>query len=280
MEGFKDRVTEQYQQLTKSQKTVATYVLQHLDSIPFFTLGDLAQKIDVSTTTVIRFARSMGFEGYSEMQAVLQDELRRKISLPNRLESIHAVPKGELFDRTMQNDIQNIQSTMSALSEQTLDAAVEAMGGARKIYILGMRTSYALAYYTGICLGQIRRNVHLIQGNGLIYPEEVMGAGERDICIAFLFPRYAKATKAILEWMREQKVKVLLVTSTNCAAVEYLADWLIPCSVAGVSLKNSYAAPMCVVNYLFAALTMQDKEQASDMLKKAETLLRGNLGLS
>lgn len=280
MKGFKDRVNSQYESLTRAQKNVANYILQHLDSIPFFTLGDLALKIDVSTTTIIRFARSMGFEGYSEMQAVLQDELRRKISLPNRLDSINALPRGELLEETVHNDIQNIESTMHALSEDYLEGIVEAVAGARRVYILGMRTSYALAYYTGVFLGQILRDVHLVQGNGLIYPEEVLGAGEGDVCIAFLFPRYTKATKSILAWMREQKVKVLLITSTNCAAVEYLADWLIPCEVGGVSLKNSYAAPMCVINYLFAALTMRDRERASDILKKTESLLHGNLELT
>jgi DNA-binding MurR/RpiR family transcriptional regulator len=259
---------------------VADYILQHMDSVPFCTLGDLADKIGVSTTTVIRFARSNGCEGYSEMQAVLQDELRRKVSLPSRLDSIHAIPKDELLSHTMHNDISNIQRTMSSLSQDTLNDAVAAIAGAQNVYVLGMRTSYALAYYTSICLGQIRSNVRLVQANGLIYPEEVLGASAGDVCVAFLFPRYSKVTKTILEWMREQQVKVVLVTSTNCGAVEYLADWLIPCSVSGVSLKNSYAAPMCVINYLFASLTQNNREQTADMLKKAERLIRDNLGLN
>ena len=77
MKDLKTRITENMNSLTKSQRTVADYILRHLDNIPFYTLEKLSKETNVSTTTIIRFARSVGCESYSEMQELLQDELRR-----------------------------------------------------------------------------------------------------------------------------------------------------------------------------------------------------------
>lgn len=280
MDTLKDRITENMDALTKSQKKVANYILRHIDNIPFYTLDRLSRESNVSTATIIRFARSVGCENYSQMQQMLQDELRRKASLPRRLDSLNEPPKDELFSLVVQNDVRNIEGLAAHVTDELLNEVVTALSEAKNVYLLGMRTSFSLAYYSMVCLGQILGNVRLIEATGMLCPEEILTAGEDDVCLAFLFPRYTRGSIQILQWMREHHVRVILVTSTNYSTVEDLADVLIPCPVNGVSLKNSYAAPLCIINYLFASLVTRNRQRTSEMLARAESLLRGSLGVN
>ena len=67
------KIQEMYSTFTPSQRNVADYFLKNYDSCAFLTLDDIALRIGVSTTTVIRFARTMGYRGYSELQRDIQE---------------------------------------------------------------------------------------------------------------------------------------------------------------------------------------------------------------
>ena len=122
---------------------------------------------------------------------LIQSNLKNKIRLPERLnESMSRMPQDELLRESFQNDITNIEETLKSLDMADLQDAVGRMIGAEHVYIIGLRGSFALAHYTASRLGQIRKNVRLVQSVGMLYPEELISAGPKDVCIAFLFPRY------------------------------------------------------------------------------------------
>ena len=156
MKNILSRISEEYDNFTYSQKTVANFVMENLNLIAFDTLEDLAARIKVSTTTIIRFARSLGYNGYSEMQKDIQSNLKNKIRLPERLnESMSRMPQDELLRESFQNDITNIEETLKSLDMADLQDAVGRMIGAENVYIIGLRGSFALAHYTASRLGPV-----------------------------------------------------------------------------------------------------------------------------
>jgi DNA-binding MurR/RpiR family transcriptional regulator len=267
-------ISEKFDSLTHSQKTVATYVLDNLDTIAFNTLEDIAYKIGVSSTTIIRFARILGFNGYSDLQKEIQSVIRNKVTLPERLSAATShTTEDKLLADSFKNDIANINSTLKMLSENDLRAAINSISNARNIYIIGMRSSFALAHYAASRLGQIKENVRLIQSVGMIYPEEIVGVKTGDICIAFLFPRYSRTTANAVSWLKKKGAKVILVTSQSHVAVDSYGDIILPCNVSGVSFKNSFVAPMCLVNYIAAAVAFSNYDEAMRTLKQTEDIL-------
>lgn len=273
MIDFINNISQNYDGFTNSQKTVADYMIDHLDYIAFATLEDLASKVGVSTTTVIRFARVLGYDGYSEMQKAVQENIRNKVALPERLDVEGQIPDNELLKSSLANDIRNIEETFSAISEDTLYETIQMISNADTVYVLGMRSSYALAHYMFSRIAQLRENVHLIQSTGMFFPEEMTSAKEGDVCIAYLFPRYSKTTANIISWFRMYGIKIILFTSQNSTAVDVYGDILLPCSVMGVSYKNSFAAPLCLTNYIAAALASTDYEKTKHMLERTEEIL-------
>lgn len=116
MTDFQQQIRNAYEHLTNIQRTIADYFLEHLDTIPFKRLEELADLIGVSTTSVIRFTRSIGYQGYGDMQQELQQSILGKASLPERLKSsIQAEGDNHLLLRTFQTDVDNIQETLSVL---------------------------------------------------------------------------------------------------------------------------------------------------------------------
>ena len=274
MSDLTNKIAERFNDLTHSQKTVANYFIDNPDKFAFSTLDDIAMKIGVSTTTIIRFARVMGYDGYSDIQKEIQKGLVTKVSLPDRLinKNENEAPDQLLMD-TMQNDISDITTTMSQISQEDLSISTEEISNARNVYILGMRSSFALAHYMTSRLGQIRPNVKLVQSVGMIFPEELIGCNEEDVCIAFLFPRYSKTTANLILWLRKRKVKIILFTGQNISDIQNYGDIFLPCSVGGISFKNSFAAPICLINYIAAAIAQMDHARAISTLKEMEDFL-------
>lgn len=279
MSDFLKKIDAQSPHFTNSQKNVADYITTHMNKVAFHTLDELSRKIGVSTTTIIRFSRALGYDGFSEMQKAIQEAIYTntapKATLPERLPApdMDTVPDNELLSDSFQNDILNIRQTLAAQKTEDLDEAVSSIIGARSVYILGMRSSFSPAYYLASRLGEIRHNVHLIQSVGMIYPEEIVNAGKDDVCVAYLFPRYSKVSSSIISWMKNAGVKIILITSLNYQAVSGYGDIILPCAISSLSYKNSFAAPFCLTNYLITALARQNPKEAQSILEKTESIL-------
>ena len=182
------KIREKYDSLTHSQKQVAEYFNSYSDDVVFCTLEDLASRINVSTTTIIRFARALGYSGFSDMQNDARRDMQHKASLPERLDhTVVCSPEDSLLQETFSLDIENIRQTLSAQKTEDLRQAIQLIAGAGTVYIMGMRNSFALAHYMASRLGEMKQNVRFIQSSGMIYPEEIVGASERDVCIAYVF---------------------------------------------------------------------------------------------
>lgn len=274
MSDILQKINEKYDSLTLSHKKVANYILENINMIAFDSLDDLMIKIGVSTTTIIRFARLIGYSGYSEMQQDIRENIKDKVSLPERLsKSTNSVKQEQLLIDSFNNDISNLKDTIAGLSEKVLKKATNMIINSKSIYVLGLRGSFSLAHYMASRLGQIRENVRLVQAVGLIYPEETVSATEGDLCIVYMFPRYPKTTANLINWMRKRGVKIIIITSELYTSIESLADIILPCSVKGISFKDSFVAPMWLTNYIVASVANDDYDGAMGVLSKIEDIL-------
>lgn len=273
MADFIQDLNNSYNTFTRSQKTIADYLTGHLNDIAFCTLEELANRIGVSTTTIIRFSRALGYTGYTEMQKDIQSNIQTKIGLPERLSHQKDYPASSLLADSFQHDIRNIQCTLEAQNDEDLQAAILTISEAPDVYVLGMRSSFSISYYMSSRLSEIKENIHLIQSVGMLYPEEIVSAKPGDVCVAYMFPRYSKLSTTILSWLKNEGVKIILFTSQNYSAIQGYGDIILPCSVSSLSYKNSYAAPLSLSNYLIAAIAQKNYKNSQKMLERTESIL-------
>ena len=267
------RIQDQYSSMTGSHQKVARFVLDHPNDAAFLNLDDTARLAQVSTTSVIRFARQMGFGGFREFQRQMQREVKSRVTVPERFsQAYNDIPKDQLMLRTVKNDIENIRQTMNELPEQVFQQAVAQLSGAHRVHLAGMRESYALAHYAYTRLFALRPNVSLFTADYGEMVEQVLGVGEDDVVLYFLFNRYTGSSVEILRELHDMGTKVILITDADWGELAGLAQWVLPCYVQGVSLKNTSAAPICLINCLANALAASDFDRSMYHLSQAAAL--------
>ncbi|MBE6011019.1 MurR/RpiR family transcriptional regulator [Anaeropeptidivorans aminofermentans] len=268
------KINSIYASLSNTQRKVADFLLANLNRIAFQTLDSLALEIGVSTTSIIRVAKILGFSSYSEFQQNIQNNLTKKVGLPERLSRSHKNKAGSgLLKSTFETDMNNIMETLSMLSEEDLKKCVSMISKAKNVYILGLRGSFSISHYLMSRLSQIRKNVHLVQAIGSLYPEEIISAEKDDVCIAFLFPRYPRTTISLLSSMKEKGVKNILITSPSFKQIEIYADIILKCQINSVTFKDSFVAPMSLINYIVEEVIQSDRDKAMEIVSEIERVL-------
>ena len=191
--------------LSKGQKRIAEYISCHYEKAVSMTAVMLGRQCGVSESTVVRFAMALGYEGYPEMQEKLRSMVRQRLTAEQRVGMMEETDRREVVSTVLKNDLQNLRKTMDELRPQDFDMAVECILAARRMYIMGLRSSAPLAMFLYHYLHQIFDEVVLVQNltgdvfeeidriqkliGDNVYMTSVMGAGKAVLVCAE--PEYA-----------------------------------------------------------------------------------------
>ena len=259
-------------EMTRSERQVAAYYFGHAGDFAFFTLDKMANSVQTSTTSVLRFCRRLGYAGYKDFQQAVRQELHRQ---PDLLDKLHRTQSSDdLLNKTVGNDLACIQNTFADIAYERLVDTVRLLGNARRVYTFGMKESYALAHYACTRFGAVRDQVQLLGAgmNGEV--ETLLDITPADVCLVFLFHRYTKQTLHILESLKKRGVPVVLVTAAPYDQVEAFATVLLPCRVDADGIKNTAVAPVCLADYLCNALAVESGDAAAQRMQQLEKLYK------
>ena len=277
MSSLVTKIGKQVNQMTKSQKKVANYLLFNMDKLLFFTADELAKAANVSTATVVRFARELDFEGYTDMQKAARLRFHDREEEPEDLpQSSPEEDSSEyLLEKSFRQDIQNLKRTFQDLSREDLERACTLLKTSRRVYLVGMRISRSMATYAYINWGMLRKGVHLIHNEGLDYAEELIEINSEDLIVAFWAPRYNRATYQMLSHAKRQKASVLLITNRefNLTMEEGDFDVILRCCMENSSYQSSFVAPVTLANYLTRQLELEFSKDIAARLANWDSLL-------
>ncbi|MBR4693059.1 MAG: MurR/RpiR family transcriptional regulator, partial [Oscillospiraceae bacterium] len=172
-------IQEKRSGFSKGQARIARYITENADKAAFMTASRLGQKTEVSESTVVRFAVELGFEGYPEMRRALQEMIRNRLTSVQRIEVAKTViGSGDTLTAILNSDMENILRTQNEVDRDSFSRAVEALLGAKKIYVLGTRTSAALSMFMGFYFNLLFENVKVLNENtaGEVF-EQIMRIG-------------------------------------------------------------------------------------------------------
>ena len=151
---------------SKGQKRIANFILESYDKAAFMTASRLGKRVGVSESTVVRFAAELGYDGYPDMQKSLQKMIRNRLTSVQRIEVTNdRIGNQDLVSMVLQSDMEKIRLTLEELDREVFDKVVEAIVSARKIYIIGVRSSSAIASFLFFYFNLIFDNVVLVSAN-------------------------------------------------------------------------------------------------------------------
>lgn len=261
--------------MSKSEQVVAAYFSDHIQDFTLYTLDSIADSVGVSTTSVIRFCRKLGFAGYKDFQNRLRAEVNIHMTLPEQFKMLDNLQEsGGLVQRILQDGIANMEKTFAEMPPHALEEAAKLIHEAKRVFTFGMRESMALAHYTYTRLATARGNTQILDVgyNGMV--EQALDLTERDVVIFYLFHRYTTQSLKVLPFVKAQGAKVILITSSPYNQLEKYADIILPCHVKTRGVKNSSLAPVCIADYFCNAVALLNKENTDVRMAKIEETLR------
>ena len=260
--------------LSKGQKKIADFIINQYDKAAFMTALKLGNEVGVSESTVVRFANALGFEGFPELQGTLREMVKNKLTSLQRYEiAFDKMANKDILPKVISSDIAKLRSTLEQIDKGQFDEAVEAILKAGKIYILGVRSSSALASFLGFYLNLLFDNVKLVNTTSVSEMfEQILHVKKEDVVVGITFPRYSRRTVKALEYAKKEGASVIGITDTQQSPVANCCDILLLAESDMVSFVDSLVAPMSVINALIVALGMRKKDEMTDTLNKLENI--------
>ena len=257
---------------SKGQKLIANYILAHYDKAAYLTASKLGAYVGVSESTVVRFAIELGFEGYPEFQHALQEIMRNRLTSFQRIEVTNSLIGDEnILERVLISDAEKIRRTLEEVDQASFERAIERITSAKRIYILGVRSSSSLASFLNFNFQMIFDNVKFIQTtSGSEMFEQIMQIGEGDVMIAISFPRYSKRIINAVEYARSKKANVVALTDSKVAPIAAHADELLIAQSDMISFVDSLVAPLSIINAIVMAVSRKKQKEVTERLRILE----------
>ncbi|MFA6947467.1 MAG: MurR/RpiR family transcriptional regulator [Eubacteriales bacterium] len=260
--------------LSKSRRAVGRFIIDRYDKAAYMTASKLGESVSVSESTVVRFAIELGFAGYPELQHSLRELIRTKLTSVQRLEVANTrIGDGDLLEKVMQSDAENIRATLETLDRANFAGAVDALDRSKMIYIVGMRSAAPLASFLAFYLRLVFEHVRLVATNsGSELFEQLLRIGEGDTLFAVTFPRYSTRVVKAVEYAAAAGAHVIALTDSPSSPIAEKADSLLLAKSDMASFVDSLTAPLSVVNALIVAVSRRRQAEITDTFAKLEKI--------
>lgn len=265
---------ERQSTFSKGQRAIAKYITEDYDKAAFMTANRLGKTVGVSESTVVRFAVDLGFDGYPSMQKAMQEMVLNRLTSVQRIEvANNRIGDQDVVSMVVQSDMEKLRQTGETLNRGEFNAAVNAILGAKRVYILGVRSAAPLADFLGYYLNYMFNNVHVITGCGTSEMfEKIVGINSEDVVIAFSFPRYSSATTKGAQYCRSTGATVIGVTDNRESPLGQSSDHVLCAKSDMVSLVDSLVAPLSVVNALIVAIASKRQKELHRTFESLERI--------
>ena len=269
-----ERISEEMSSYSKGQRAIAGYICENYDKAAFMTAGMLGREVGVSESTVVRFAYALGYKGYPQLQKHLQEIIKNKLTNVQRLNLMEGMSEEDIIDSVLKMETSNLKATRQMIDADILRAVVDAITNARKIYVIGFRSSAPLAQFLVYYLSFIFEDPRLItQGMADIY-SQLVHVGKDDVVIGLGFPRYSTQTVEGLRFAKERGAKVITITDNQLSPLYSIADHCILTKSNINSFVDSLVAPLSTINALIIMIGLRRKDDLLENFSVMEQVWR------
>lgn len=272
------KIEEKMSTFSKSQRLIGNFIIQHYERASYMTASRLGNAVNVSESTVVRFAIEMGYEGYPEMQKDLQSYSKTRLTALQRLDITNSrIDPDNILKSVLQQDIDRIRATVEMIDEKAFNKAVDKIIAAENIYIFGAMSSNTLARFMDNYFQLIFSNVHFVHPMNIsgIY-QQLIRIGKDDVFIGFSFPRYCKSTTNAAAYAASCGANVIAITDSIASPLGAIADQVLLAKSDMVSFADSLVAPLSLINAIIVAVGIKKRSSLEKTLLRLEEMWNEN----
>jgi len=274
LKAFNQGITKRFDQLTKSEKKIATYLMRNYEEAAFLSAAELAKRLEVSEATVVRFASSLDLSGYPELRKQLQELVKHKIGHAYRLRKKLAElsPGAHIFEQVIAMEIEYLTDAIRTVSREAFDEAVRLICEGRRLFVYGLSGSASLAELLEHRLRRFGLEVVPLTQSGREVCENLLMLTEEDVFFALLFFNLSQVMVSTLEYASDSGCKVILLTDTLGPHLRDKVDVLLEARRGSVMAFHSLIVPMAIIQALIIAVAMVDEEKAMATLDRLDDI--------
>lgn len=260
-------IDEQYESMSKTNKKIASFIKKNLHTVPFMTISELGNNIKVGDASITRFTRQLGFSGYTDFQDNAISLVKKDLTPIKEVESSISSSKG---DNVLINNINNNLDVLSKLYTEDLmdnfNDSIKILSNARKIYILGARSSHGIAHYLYTMLKGFVEEVHLLSSGTEDISNILLHVQKDDVLLAISYARYIKFTVEIAKYFSSKESQIIAITDSYSAPISQLANSVLLAKNPedGYSFVNA----MVLANSIVKALGLVNEKETQEKLEK------------
>jgi DNA-binding MurR/RpiR family transcriptional regulator len=265
---LEDKIVATVPRLSKKQKEIARFILDNQDFVAFASANDIATRTQTSAATVVRFCQALGYEGYVHLQEAVRGWIPIHQTPVQRIQErlVSPIPREDLLAHAFAADIHNIERTADLTVSHLLQAAVDKMGCARRILVVGDGLAAAPAVFFA----------HALQVIGLPGQSITCGGEPLALALAFLQPedvvvgiglwRNLRDVVGAIQQAREIGATTIGVTDSRLSPLARQSDYPFLVATDGVAHSLSLVAVVSLLNVMLAALSYSMPQQVIEAL--------------
>ncbi len=266
-------IQNNFNALSKGQKLIAEFIINNYDKAAFMTAASLGETVNVSESTVVRFANTLGYKGYKDLQKELHELIKNKLTTVQRLSMANEYSNKEnALKKVMEKDMDNIQKTINEIGQRSFQEAIKLILNAENVYILGLRSSSFLAGYLGFYLSFLIKGVKVVTSGPNDVFEQLLKADSKDVIIGISYPRYSKRTLEALDFCMEKKCKIISITDSLISPASKYSNISLIASSDMLSFVDSLVAPMSLINALIVSIGMEKRDDITSSFEDLENI--------
>lgn len=280
-----EHIRTSYSSMSKSQKKVAEFLLTYGIDVVYLSASRIAELVDVNRSTVVRTAQALGYDGFVDLQADLQQQLLKRFSTADRvrmdllrlseaIEDEAGAPQGlAILSSMVRAEIEDLENMLSRIGEADFNRAVDMLGRAQKIYVLGLRGSLPLAMTFVFLLRHVRADCYLLEPGVQDMADQLVTMTRGDLLFTISYSRYANDTIRCMDYARQIGTPVITLTDSPVSPAAKRAD-LAFVLLFRMYLYRNTSTPMVLLNALAAALSARDSGYSQQRLERLEAVYR------
>jgi|TARA_R110002124_G_scaffold187812_5_gene355095 DNA-binding MurR/RpiR family transcriptional regulator len=275
----RDLLKEKQAELTAAERKVSAVLLDEQLLTGLQSINRLAEFADVSSPTIIRLARKLGFDGFSGLQDAIRDEIAARMKQPlAKLDASKPVGGSDhIVSRFIEAVSSNINRTLERLDLAEFDQVAGLLSDpTRRLYLLGGRITRSNAHYFFNHLQIIRPQVTLLDSSPSVWPQSLLDMDAGAVLIVFDIRRYEKELEKLADLALKQGANIVLFTDAWGSPIEKYAQH---CFRATVEVPSSWDSTLAI-NFLIEALVAEVQSRSSDQSAERIATLEQMIGES
>lgn len=270
-----------FETFTNTQKDLTNYLISNINDVAFFTADKIAEKVNSTPSSVIRFAKRIGYRGYPELQEDLQNLIIDKISVVEELETNKKFDSSKAettIKLSLKKDFSNLNNLIKEINENSIKKFVNIIISSQKKYIIANRSALSLGHFFFFQLKKMVSGVFLLSNfdDGIF--DMLRELNSEDVILAISFPRFTKLTINFAQYAKKGGAKLISITDKKTSPLHKISDICLFCPYESSAFFNSNVAAMALINAILSEMFNQRHNSTISNLKK-EAVIRLKLDL-